>query len=104
VPGLAALDKDGRPTAVNAVSCVPAGGCAIGGYYADRSHRRQGFVATEDNGKWTKPIPLPGLAALNTGGFAEVGSLSCPAPGNCAAGGFYSNRPGHHLGLVTPNR
>ena len=102
VPGLAALDKDGRPTAVTSVSCVPAGGCAVGGYYADRSHRRQGFVATEDNDKWTKPIPLPGLATLNTGGFAEVGSLSCPAQGSCTAAGFYSNRPGHYLGFVTP--
>jgi hypothetical protein len=47
----------------------------VGGYYADRSHRRQGFVATEDNGKWTRPIPLPGLAAVNKGGFAQILSL-----------------------------
>jgi hypothetical protein len=104
VPGLAALDKYGRPTAVSTVSCAPAGGCAVGGYYADRSHHRQGFVATEDNGNWTRPIPLPGLAVLNTGGYAEVTSLSCPAPGSCTASGFYSSRPGHYLGFVTQNR
>ena len=31
-------------------------------------------------------------AALNTGRFAEVNSVSCASAGNCAAGGSYSNR------------
>jgi len=44
VPGLAALDKGGRPTAVSSVSCVPAGGCAAGGAYTGRSRHNQGFV------------------------------------------------------------
>jgi len=104
LPGLAALDKDGRPTAVNSVWCTRGGGCVAGGYYADRSHRRQGFVATEDNGKWTRPIPLPGLAAVNKGGFAQILSLSCPSPDNCTAAGYYSDRSGHYQAFVTQNR
>jgi hypothetical protein len=50
------------------------------------------------------PIPLPGLAALNKGGFAEVSSLSCPPPGNCTAAGIYTSRSGHHRGFVTQAR
>jgi hypothetical protein len=101
VPGLEALNKGNRPTQVLTVSCAPGGRCAAGGYYSDSSHRRQGFVTTEDNGRWGTPIPLPGLAALNKGGFAEVGSLSCSSRGNCAAGGIYTDGAGHHWGFVT---
>jgi len=104
LPGLAALDNGGRPTAVNSVSCTPAGRCAAGGFYADRSHRRQGFVAIERNGQWSTPIPLPGLAALNKGGFAQVGSVWCPSVGRCAAAGYYTDRSGHHQGFVTQAR
>lgn len=104
VPGLAALNKGGRSTQVLAVSCTRAGHCAAGGYYSDRSHRRQGFVTSEDNGHWGTPIPLPGLATFNKGGFAEVSSLSCPPSGKCAAGGIYTDGSGHHRGFVTQAR
>jgi hypothetical protein len=33
---------------------------------------------------------VPGLAALNTGGDAEINSVSCPSAGNCSAGGIYN--------------
>ena len=38
---------------------------------------------------WGSAIEVPGLAALNVGGRAEVASLSCPSSGGCTAGGFY---------------
>jgi hypothetical protein len=104
VPGLPALNKGGGITEVVTVSCAPAGSCAVGGFYSDRSHHRQGFVATEHNGVWATPIPLPGLAALNKGGSAVVGALSCPSPGTCAAGGAYTDRSGHRQGFVTQAR
>lgn len=50
------------------------------------------------------PIAMPGLAALNKGGAAEVVSLLCPAPGKCAAAGFYDDRSGHHHAFVTQAR
>jgi hypothetical protein len=100
VPGLAALNKRGDAF-VTSVSCASAGNCAAGGYYSDRSHHRQGFVDVERNGVWGTAIRVPGLRVLNAGGSAEVGSLSCPAPGSCAAGGFYTGRSGHRQGFVT---
>jgi hypothetical protein len=101
VPGLAALAKRGGQTQVLAVSCARAGRCALGGSYIDRSGHRQGFVDTWRNGVWGTPVPVPGLPALNQGGSAGVGALSCPRPGTCAAGGFYTSRTGHIQGWVT---
>jgi hypothetical protein len=101
VPGLAALARRGGQTQVQAVSCTPAGRCALGGSYTGRSGHRQGFTDTERNSVWGTPVPVPGLAALNKGGAAGVGALSCPPPGTCAAGGAYTDRSGHLQGWVT---
>jgi hypothetical protein len=49
---------------------------------------------SERNGRWSKAIEVPGLAALNTGGQAAVNVVSCAAAGNCAAGGHYSGHSG----------
>jgi len=100
VPGLAALNKRGNAF-VTSVSCASAGNCAVGGYYTDRSRHRQGFVAVERNGVWGTAIALPGLRALNAGGSAEVGSLSCPSRAHCAAGGSFRGLAGHRQGFVT---
>jgi hypothetical protein len=40
------------------------------------------------------------LAALNAGGNAQVASVSCWSPGNCAAGGFYTRRLGYIQAFV----
>lgn len=40
--------------------------------------------------RWGTAIEVPGLAALNTIADAEVESISCPSPGDCAAGGYYN--------------
>jgi hypothetical protein len=90
VPGLAALNT-GRDASVTTMSCASAGNCAAGGDYADHhGYRDQGFVTDERNGRWGTAIEVPGLAALNTGGYAEVNSVSCASAGNCAVGGDYS--------------
>jgi len=108
VPGLAALTKSGYAF-VNEVSCAPAGNCAAGGAYAPRPRGHyHGFVAGERNGRWAKAIQVPGLAALNKGGRdTEVQSVSCASAGNCAAGGYYYDRPdhpGHHTWFVAVER
>jgi Bacterial Ig-like domain (group 3) len=64
------------------VSCGRAGNCVAGGQ-THTSSADQAFVASEVNGSWHKAREVPGSAALNKGGFAEVES-------NCAAGGWYS--------------
>ena len=93
VPGLAALNA-GRLARVLSVSCGAAGSCAAGGYYTDRHFDGQGFVAVERDGVWGRAAEVPALAALNTGGDAEVLSVSCGSAGSCAAGGYYSDARG----------
>jgi hypothetical protein len=46
---------------------------------------------TETNGTWGTALEVPGTAALNKGKAGRVNSVSCGAPGNCAAGGFYTD-------------
>jgi len=88
VPGLRALAK-AHDTSVNSVSCASTGNCAAGGDYKDGNGHLQGFVVSEKNGVWGQAIEVPGLGALNTGGDAQVLSVSCGSAGNCAAGGYY---------------
>jgi hypothetical protein len=95
VPGTAALNVGGNAT-VTSVSCASAGNCAAGGYYRDAGsnpdsfHNRQAFVVAEKSGVWGTASEVPGTAALNLRGYAEVTSVSCARAGNCTAVGFYS--------------
>jgi len=94
VPGLAALNKGGEAQ-VQSVSCASAGNCSAGGYYTDGSGRHQVFVVSQVNGTWHTAIQVPGVAALNTGGNANI-SLSCASAGNCSAGGYYTTDSSGH--------
>lgn len=93
VPGTAALNK-GAIAVVSSVSCAPGGYCVAGGYYTDRGGHRQGFVVTGVRGRWRAAVQVPGLGALSTSGSAQVNSVSCPAAGECAAGGSYADGSG----------
>src|SRR5258708_4398654 len=88
VPGTGRLNKGGGAGVV-AVSCASAGNCAAAGGDKDSWGHHQAFVAGETNGTWRAAIEVPGTAALNKGGDAEVDSVSCASAGNCLAGGFY---------------
>jgi hypothetical protein len=90
VPGSGAVNSGGFARVLS-VSCGAAGDCSAGGFYSDSSAKFQAFVAKERNGRWGKAIKVPGLGTLNSGGDAELLSVSCGAAGNCAAGGFYSD-------------
>jgi hypothetical protein len=87
VPGLASLNTSGGAV-IDSVSCSSAGNCSAGGGYADAAGG-QGFVVSEVGGVWGSAEPVPGLAALNVDGDAEVLSVSCTTAGNCSAGGYY---------------
>ena len=54
--------------------------------------------------RWTAPggtaIEVPGTAALNKTGFAQVNSVSCARPGNCGAGGSYTDNSGNQQAFV----
>jgi len=75
------------------LSCGSPGNCGAGGYYRDSSGHYQAFVVTEHNGAWGRAREV--AAALNTGGNAAIGSVSCASAGNCSAGGFYAGAAGH---------
>ncbi len=88
VPGLGVLNQGGNSQVVS-VSCTSAGNCLGGGYYRDRHHHLQGFVAAERRGRWGRAAGVPGLGALNKGSHAAVWSVSCTSAGNCAVAGNY---------------
>ena len=108
VPGTRALNEghDEAATAeVTSVSCRAAGACAAGGFYTDGSNDYQAFVVTETRGRWGHAIEVPGVAALGSGEYAEVNSVSCGAPGACVAGGDYSGVHHHvHAFVVAETR
>jgi len=54
--------------------------------------------------RWGTAIGVPGLEALNVGGFAEVNWASCTSAGTCAAGGFYTDQDQHPQGFVAAER
>jgi D-alanine-D-alanine ligase-like ATP-grasp enzyme len=101
VPGTAALNVDGSAE-VSSVSCASAGNCSAGGIYTDSTFHSRAFVVSQVGGRWGKAEEIPGLAALDTGFFAEVSSVSCASPGNCSAGGAYSDSSaGQHAFVVS---
>jgi hypothetical protein len=95
VPGLATLSTGSAGFHSGSLSCASAGNCAVGGSYTDSAGHTQAFIATQVNGTWHPAIEVPGTAALNTGGNAGFGSVSCPTAGNCSAGGTYTDSAGH---------
>jgi len=103
VPGLGALNRGGDAF-VGSVSCGSAGNCAAGGYYTDSGRHQQGFVVSENDGVWGPATGVPGLAALNRGGGAEVVSVSCGSTGNCVAGGYYRDRLRRSQGFVVSEK
>jgi hypothetical protein len=103
VPGLAALNK-GYAASVSAVSCWGAGGCVIGGFYTDGLDHSQAFVARERKGRWGKAAEVPGTAALNQGGNAQVGQVSCARTGVCVAVGTYTDQDGNTQWFTVTNR
>ncbi len=100
VPGLARLSADHGGTLV-AVSCSSSGNCSADGNYDNHSGHGQAYVVSEKNGSWGTAIEVPRLATLNTGGNAQVTSLSCASAGNCAAGGFYTSSRGTRAFVVS---
>jgi hypothetical protein len=97
VPGTVALNKGGMW--IVSVSCASAGNCSTGGTYNDGESAgvatRQVFVVSQVNGTWHTAREVPGTAALNTGGGADMYSVSCASAGNCSAVGSYFTSYSH---------
>jgi hypothetical protein len=99
VPGLAALNQGGNAQ-VSSVSCASAGNCSGGGFYTDSSGGQQALVVIQAQGTWGSATEVPGTATLNTGGVAQISSVSCASAGNCSAGGYYTDSQGDQQALV----
>jgi hypothetical protein len=99
VPGSTTLNSGGDAV-VYSVSCATAGTCTAGGYYKVGSGNYQAFVVDETSGSWGNAIEVPGIATLNSGGYAEVDSVSCATVGTCAAGGWYEDGSGNQQAFV----
>jgi hypothetical protein len=91
VPGTESLNRIKPGAQVLSVSCGAAGDCGAGGSYTDASGQQQAFVVTETGGTWGTAQEVPGTAAMNAGGYAEIDSVSCAAAGECTAGGLYAS-------------
>lgn len=87
----------GKFFAVAAISCASAGNCGLTGNYiaSGTGSWITPFVASQVGGTWGDAQPVPGLAALDHGTGAMATTVSCPAPGECTAGGYYA-RTGTH--------
>ncbi|HEU5476361.1 MAG TPA: hypothetical protein VFU64_00835 [Gaiellaceae bacterium] len=88
------------------LSCPSAANCtAVGGYWG-RVDVEQGLILTERNGTWSRGVraPLPRHAVPNNepNEFnSPITSVSCAAPDDCAAVGWYVLKPnGTHHGLL----
>jgi hypothetical protein len=90
VPGLATLNIMGA-NAAPSIACESTGNCSAAGTYTDASNDAQVFVANEVNGVWANAIEIPGAAALNAGGAANISTLACSSAGNCSAVGGYTD-------------
>ena len=84
VPGLGVM-SGAQPQL--SISCSAAGDCTAGGTFPASSGAARPFVVAESGGAWGKPQFLPGITGLAASGKAELASLSCASPGNCAAVG-----------------
>ena len=93
-PVLAGADDSG----LGVVSCPSDGNCSAIGRFHIPGDPVDGhdslFVLERIGGSWTTPVPLPGLDAVNTGNNAWIESLTCAAPGSCAATGNFSDATG----------
>lgn len=74
-----------------AVSCFLAAGTAAA---------VTGTRAPASGGAWGRAVEVPGTAALNSGGNAQVRSFSCASDGNCAVGGYYLDGSHHFEAFV----
>jgi len=93
VSGLAALGGNGDAR-LSAVSCGAPGDCVAVGSYQLASGRccgDQAFIVSQVNGIWGSAMAVPGIAALSKGQGSALGTVSCPAAGDCTAGGSYTS-------------
>src|SRR5215471_13673765 len=86
------------------IFAVVAAACSTGlagaGTAAAGTHGAAGARTAALGGTWGTAIEVPGTAALNQGGNAQILSVSCDSAGSRRAAGFYADRTGRWPALV----
>ena len=98
IPGTGRLNS-GADGGTVTLSCPRAGACTAAGYYGvgqngNKVYNLEVFVDSENAGKWGQAEEIPGTRALNTGQWAFMGQVSCPAQDRCSATGNYTGKKG----------
>ncbi len=94
IPGLAALETSPRAF-LGDPSCAEPGDCAAVGN-TDKSAVGAPtvvghvFAVSQVDGVWRRARSLPGFASSRAGQLTGLNGLSCAAPGDCTAVGFYA--------------
>lgn len=108
---LGELDKGASPFfGFTGMSCPSAGNCTAVGGYEDTNGADEGLILMERAGVWSQgvraPLPSHGVPNSEPNGFdTPLFSVSCAAPDDCAAVGWYVTRPfGTHRGLLLRER
>jgi hypothetical protein len=92
---------------VTTVSCAPATtaavrnaglNCIAGGVSQLPGGTTAGFVLALVHGAWRTAQRPAGLSTARPG--SAVTTVSCPAPGTCGFGGYYSDKSGHRQAFV----
>jgi len=91
------LNVDGYAQ-LSSISCVSAGNCSAGGYYANSAGAFIGAVVTEVDGTWSSGTAV--ATSVITDGLAQVNAISCPSVGNCAVGGVIDNADSYQVAFV----
>jgi hypothetical protein len=100
VTGFAAFH--GHDPGITSLSCGSPGNCsAIGASGSRDQASNQAFVVSEHDGTWGEPELAPGIPVLSAPqGFVQFNVISCPAPGDCSAGGSYDGYDHHEHAFV----
>ena len=91
-----------------ALAAVAGAICCVGSLAVTGMASAQAAPATSGSSgaasPWGKAIEIPGLGALNKGGFAFPSSMSCVSAGNCVAAGQYNGSAGDQAFVVTESK
>jgi hypothetical protein len=106
-PARQAVNPEHFDITVDGISCTAPGDCTAAGAYQqviDYKYVFEGFVMDQRGGVWGPVAPIPGLLALNTGGYVTIAALSCASPGNCLVGGSYDDTHNNEYAFTVGER
>jgi hypothetical protein len=87
-------------TAVNSISCLPAGACLGVGQYAVSPTQSRAMAVTESKGRFGRAMPIAALPrGASTRASTYLLGVSCRPPGICLAVGGGRNQAGRSVAM-----